>query len=143
MYTIVTGAAGFIGANIVKALNERGATKIIAVDNLRRAEKFKNLVDCEVADYLDKEDFLARLDFRKRLQPGRPPQSGKPVTTGRRRFGNRFDHRIPDAAAGALALPFRRRSAALGTGKNRLRLGHSVLQTSITGTRGASAQNNS
>ena len=61
MYTIITGAAGFIGANVVKALNERGVTKIIAVDNLRRAEKFKNLVDCEVADYLDKEDFLARL----------------------------------------------------------------------------------
>ena len=61
MYTIVTGAAGFIGANIVKALNERGVTKIIAVDNLARADKFKNLVDCEIADYLDKEDFIERL----------------------------------------------------------------------------------
>lgn len=61
MYTIVTGAAGFIGSNIVKALNERGVTRIVAVDNLKRAEKFKNLVDCEMADYLDKEDFLARL----------------------------------------------------------------------------------
>lgn len=61
MYTIVTGAAGFIGSNVVKALNERGVTKIIAVDNLKRAEKFKNLVDCEIADYLDKEDFLSRL----------------------------------------------------------------------------------
>ena len=29
MYTVVTGAAGFIGANLVKALNERGVTKII------------------------------------------------------------------------------------------------------------------
>ena len=61
MYTIVTGAAGFIGANIVKALNERGETNIIAVDNLTRADKFRNLVDCEIADYLDKEDFLDRL----------------------------------------------------------------------------------
>ena len=61
MYTIVTGAAGFIGSNIVKALNERGVTKIIAVDNLKRAEKFKNLVDCEIADYLDKEGFIERL----------------------------------------------------------------------------------
>jgi hypothetical protein len=34
MYTIVTGAAGFIGSNLVKALNERGVRKIIAVDNL-------------------------------------------------------------------------------------------------------------
>lgn len=61
MYTIVTGAAGFIGANIVKALNERGVNKIIAVDNLSKAEKFKNLVDCEISDYLDKEDFIMRI----------------------------------------------------------------------------------
>ena len=61
MYFIVTGAAGFIGSNIVKALNERGEKNIIAVDNLKRADKFKNLVDCEIADYLDKEDFLVRL----------------------------------------------------------------------------------
>jgi len=58
MYTIVTGACGFIGANIVKALNERGVTEVIAVDNLKKADKFRNLVDCEIADYLDKEEFL-------------------------------------------------------------------------------------
>ena len=61
MYYIVTGAAGFVGSNLVKALNERGEHNIIAVDNLRHAEKFKNLVDCEIADYLDKEDFLEKL----------------------------------------------------------------------------------
>jgi ADP-L-glycero-D-manno-heptose 6-epimerase len=57
LYTIVTGAAGFIGSNIVRALNDRGVTNIIAVDNLKRADKFKNLVDCEISDYLDKEEF--------------------------------------------------------------------------------------
>ena len=61
MYTIVTGAAGFIGSNLVKALNERGVRKIIAVDNLSKADKFKNLVDCEIADYIDKNEFLDRL----------------------------------------------------------------------------------
>lgn len=61
MYTVVTGAAGFIGSNIVKALNERGVTKIIAVDNLTKADKFKNLIDCEIADYLDKQDFIERI----------------------------------------------------------------------------------
>ncbi|QEL65654.1 ADP-l-glycero-D-manno-heptose-6-epimerase [Oryzomicrobium terrae] len=61
MYTIVTGAAGFVGANIVKALNERGVTNILAVDNLTKADKFKNLVDCEIADYLDKHEFIERL----------------------------------------------------------------------------------
>ena len=60
--TVVTGAAGFIGANLVKALNERGITDIIAVDNLTKADKFSNLVDCEIADYLDKDEFLERLE---------------------------------------------------------------------------------
>ena len=61
MTIIVTGAAGFIGAKIVKALNERGETNIVAVDNLTRADKFRNLVDCEISDYLDKTDFIERL----------------------------------------------------------------------------------
>lgn len=58
MYYIVTGACGFIGANIVKALNERGIDNIVAVDNLAKADKFRNLVDCEIADYLDKREFI-------------------------------------------------------------------------------------
>ncbi len=57
-YVVVTGAAGFIGANLVKALNARGIDRIIAVDNLTRADKFRNLTDCEIADYLDKHEFL-------------------------------------------------------------------------------------
>lgn len=59
---IVTGAAGFIGSNLVRALNRRGERDIVAVDNLTRAEKFSNLVDCEIADYIDKRDFLGMLD---------------------------------------------------------------------------------
>jgi len=61
MYYVVTGAAGFIGSNLVKALNERGESNIIAVDNLKNADKFRNLTDCDIADYLDKEDFLVHL----------------------------------------------------------------------------------
>ena len=59
---VVTGAAGFVGANLIKALNERGVTDIIAVDNLARAEKFPNLVDCDIADYFDKTAFLDQLE---------------------------------------------------------------------------------
>jgi ADP-L-glycero-D-manno-heptose 6-epimerase len=61
MYYVVTGAAGFIGSNLVKALNERGENNIIAVDNLRNADKFRNLTDCEIADYMGKEEFIAHL----------------------------------------------------------------------------------
>ena len=58
LYTIVTGAAGFIGANLVKALNQCGVTDIIAVDHLAPADKFQNLVDCEIAEYFDKSEFM-------------------------------------------------------------------------------------
>ncbi|MFA7504905.1 MAG: ADP-glyceromanno-heptose 6-epimerase [Burkholderiaceae bacterium] len=61
MMIIVTGAAGFIGSNLVRALNARGEREILAVDNLRTAAKFRNLVGADIADYLDKEEFLERL----------------------------------------------------------------------------------
>ena len=60
MTLIVTGAAGFIGSNLVQALNLRGETDIIAVDDLTDGDKFRNLADSEIADYLDKDDFLHR-----------------------------------------------------------------------------------
>lgn len=55
---IVTGGAGFIGSNIVKELNQRGHKNILVVDDLTDGTKFKNLADCDIADYLDKADFL-------------------------------------------------------------------------------------
>jgi ADP-L-glycero-D-manno-heptose 6-epimerase len=61
VYIAVTGAAGFIGSNLVRALNARGHDNILAVDDLGRDERFRNLVDCDIADYLDKDDFLARV----------------------------------------------------------------------------------
>jgi ADP-L-glycero-D-manno-heptose 6-epimerase len=61
MYIVVTGAAGLVGSNIVKALNGRGIRNIIAVDNLTRADKFRNLVGCDIVDYLDKHDFIERI----------------------------------------------------------------------------------
>ncbi|MFB3101607.1 MAG: ADP-glyceromanno-heptose 6-epimerase [Gammaproteobacteria bacterium] len=55
---IVTGGAGFIGSNLVKALNDKGFTDVLVVDDLTDGIKFRNLVDCQVIDYLDKDDFL-------------------------------------------------------------------------------------
>jgi ADP-L-glycero-D-manno-heptose 6-epimerase len=54
---VVTGAAGFIGSNLIKGLNARGLTDIIAVDDLTQGDKFRNLVDLKIADYVDAADF--------------------------------------------------------------------------------------
>jgi len=62
MYYVVTGAAGFIGSNLVKALNERGVTDVLAVDDLKHGDKFVNLADCEIADYLDKDEFIEKIE---------------------------------------------------------------------------------
>ena len=61
MTLIVTGAAGFIGSNLVKALNARGIRDIVAVDDLARAGKVPNLADCDIADYQDKREFIGRV----------------------------------------------------------------------------------
>jgi len=61
-YYIVTGAAGFIGSRLVRGLNRRGVSGIIAVDNLAHGDKFKNLADCEIADYIDQAQLAGRLE---------------------------------------------------------------------------------
>jgi ADP-L-glycero-D-manno-heptose 6-epimerase len=58
---IVTGGAGMIGSNIVKALNDNGINDILVVDNLKDGKKFKNLVDLDITDYMDKEDFITQI----------------------------------------------------------------------------------
>lgn len=60
MKIVVTGAAGFIGSNLVKGLNARGIDNIIAVDDLTQGDKFRNLADLKIADYVDAGDFYKR-----------------------------------------------------------------------------------
>lgn len=58
---IVTGGAGFIGSNLVKALNAIGRNDILVVDDLHDGTKFRNLVDCKILDYQDRADFLHKI----------------------------------------------------------------------------------
>ena len=69
MAYLVTGAAGFIGCNNVRALNAAGITDVIAVDNLTRSDKFVNLTTCTISDYFDKVDFIARVRAGKAPKP--------------------------------------------------------------------------
>lgn len=55
---IVTGGAGFIGSNIIHALNQRGIRNILLVDDLTDGKKCLNLSDLDIADYMDMYDFL-------------------------------------------------------------------------------------
>lgn len=70
---VVTGGAGFIGANLVAALNARGVRDVMVVDDLTQADKFSNIVDCEIADYMDRRDFL------RSIQDGRSRRRFKAV----------------------------------------------------------------
>jgi ADP-L-glycero-D-manno-heptose 6-epimerase len=58
---IVTGGAGFIGSNLVRALNRRRLRDILVVDDLTDGRKFVNLLGCDIADYWDKALFSERL----------------------------------------------------------------------------------
>lgn len=64
---IVTGAAGFIGRNVVAELNARGEDELILVDELGvskpgEAEKWKNLIGLRYEDIVSPEDFLGLLE---------------------------------------------------------------------------------
>jgi ADP-L-glycero-D-manno-heptose 6-epimerase len=56
---VVTGGAGFIGSNIVKGLNARGIDDIIVVDDLSHGDKFVNIRDLKIEDYIDADAFYS------------------------------------------------------------------------------------
>lgn len=58
---VVTGGAGFIGSNLIHALNARGITDILVVDDLADGRKFVNIADAGIADYEHYETFLEQL----------------------------------------------------------------------------------
>jgi ADP-L-glycero-D-manno-heptose 6-epimerase len=68
---VVTGGAGFIGSNLVRALTLRGHDDVVVVDDLTDGHKFVNIADLPIADYIDKDEFLQRLGadagFSKRI----------------------------------------------------------------------------
>ena len=59
---IVTGAAGFIGRNVVAELNARGEDELILVDELGTDDKWKNLVGLRYEEIISPEDFLGLLE---------------------------------------------------------------------------------
>lgn len=62
MSIIVTGGAGFIGSNIIKALNDRGHSDIVVVDHLTGQEKYKNLLGLKFKQFVDRTTFINNID---------------------------------------------------------------------------------
>ncbi len=125
MALMVTGAAGFIGSNLVKALNARGERDVIAVDNLEHADKIANLGDLEISDFIDKLDLAARIedgDFDGRVTAvlHQGACSDTMETDGRYMMANNYEYSL--ALLGwcqALRIPFIYASSAsvYGAGK--------------------------
>ena len=64
---IITGGAGFIGANLIKEINKK-STEIIIVDNIKKTKK--NLAKLKYKDYYDKYDFFKKInnnDFQHKI----------------------------------------------------------------------------
>ena len=55
---VVTGGVGFIGSAIIQALNARGATDFIVVDETDHLEKKKNLTSLKYSELKQKDAFL-------------------------------------------------------------------------------------
>lgn len=66
---IVTGAAGFIGRNVVAALNARGCTDLILVDRLGSDNKWRNLRGLAFEDLLSPEAFITLMEARRAPEP--------------------------------------------------------------------------
>jgi len=61
---LVTGGAGFIGSNLVRALNDRGIDDVMVVDSLDDTEKITNLSGLTITDFMDKEEFYNLITSR-------------------------------------------------------------------------------
>src|SRR3569832_496336 len=62
---LVTGGAGFIGSNLVAALNEAGRTDIVVCDCLGDQGKWRNLAKRQLADFVPPADLADWLKGRR------------------------------------------------------------------------------
>jgi len=67
---VVTGGAGFIGSNLVAALNEREIADVVVADCFGSGEKWRNLAKREVADIVPPDNLFRFLINRARRGDG-------------------------------------------------------------------------
>lgn len=66
---VITGAAGFIGRNVVAALNGRGLDELLLVDHLGTDEKWKNLRGLRFEDLVSPASFLELVKANRAAPP--------------------------------------------------------------------------
>jgi ADP-L-glycero-D-manno-heptose 6-epimerase len=64
---VVTGGAGFIGSNFVRALIDRGERDLAVVDEFNHPDKISNLAGIDLSEQLDKDEFIAPLRAGRHL----------------------------------------------------------------------------
>ena len=62
---LVTGGAGFIGSNVVAALNDAGRSDVAVCDILGGDGKWRNLAKRQIADFVPPAELLAWLQGRR------------------------------------------------------------------------------
>lgn len=105
---LVTGGFGFIGSNLIIALNARGIKNIIVVDDLTDGRKMTNLNGCEFSEYYDVDDFFKKFSswgdiqyiFHEGAISSTREMNGKLIMERNYEFSNKllgkaFEHKIP------------------------------------------------
>lgn len=65
---VVTGGAGFIGSNIVAALNETGRRDVVICDRLGTGDKWRNLGKSTFADFVRPDELVSWLAGRRDVE---------------------------------------------------------------------------
>lgn len=63
---VITGAAGLIGSSCVRFLNDQGLTNLILVDDIKKTNKWKNLLNKRYIELISKHDLFHWLEGKER-----------------------------------------------------------------------------
>ncbi len=61
-WIVITGAAGFIGSCMVRFLNNKGFDQLLLVDDIKKTQKWKNLLNKQCVDFISRHDLFHWLE---------------------------------------------------------------------------------